>query len=158
MIDALLGSVLGLAGRAIPEVLSWLDKKNERKHELLMQNAALEFEKVRGAQKMLEIGAQSDQAWNTGAIEALKEGIRAQGEKTGTWADIVSTLVRPVITFWFMFLYSFAKVAVFWGAIDDGVAWTEAYKLIWTEGDLALWAAILNFWFLGRVFDKIRGR
>ena len=26
----------------------------------------------------------------------------------------------------------------------------------WTEADQALWAGVLNFWFLGRVFDKVR--
>ncbi|MCT9070798.1 DUF2793 domain-containing protein [Cupriavidus gilardii] len=26
----------------------------------------------------------------------------------------------------------------------------------WTEADQALWAGVLNFWFLGRVFDRVR--
>ena len=26
----------------------------------------------------------------------------------------------------------------------------------WTEADQALWAEVLNFWFLGRIFDRVR--
>ena len=46
--------------------------QGERGHELAMQDKALEFEKLRGAQRMSEIGAAADGAWNTGAIETLR--------------------------------------------------------------------------------------
>ena len=77
MIETLLGGLMGGAFRLAPELLKWLDRKGERGHELAMQDKALEFEKLRGAQA-------------------------------------------------------------------------------WTEADQALWAGVLNFWFLGRVFDRIR--
>jgi hypothetical protein len=83
MIETLLGGLLGGAFRLAPEVLKWLDRKGERGHELAMQDKALEFEKIRGAQRMAEIGASAEAAWNTGAIEALREAVRTQGEKTG---------------------------------------------------------------------------
>ena len=57
MIETLLGGLLGGAFRLAPEVLKWLDRKGERGHELAMQDKAIEFEKLRGAQRMSEIGA-----------------------------------------------------------------------------------------------------
>ena len=75
MIETLLGGLLGGAFRLAPEILKWMDRKGERSHELAMQDKALEFEKLRGAQRMGEIGAAADAAWNTGAIEALKEAV-----------------------------------------------------------------------------------
>jgi hypothetical protein len=57
MIETLLGGLLGGAFRLAPEILKWLDRKGERGHELAMQDKALEFEKLRGAQRMAEIGA-----------------------------------------------------------------------------------------------------
>ena len=99
MIETLLGGLLGGAFRLAPEFLKWLDRKGERGHELAMQDKALEFEKIRGAQRMAEIGSQADAAWNTGAIEALRDAVRTQGEKTGVWwADALSSSVRPIIT------------------------------------------------------------
>jgi hypothetical protein len=38
----------------------------------------------------------------------------------------------------------------------DGCARGTAVLHAWTEADQALWAGVLNFWFLGRVFDKVR--
>ena len=157
MIETLLGSLLGGLFRLAPEVLKWIDKKGERGHELAMQDKALEFEKLRGAQRMSEIGAGADAAWNVGAIETLREAVRTQGEKTGVrWADALSSSVRPVITYWFMALYCAAKTATVAAALTGGAGWGVAILYAWTEADQALWAGVLNFWFLGRVFDRVR--
>ena len=157
MIETLLGGLLGGAFRLTPEVLKWFDRQGERVHELAMQDKALEFEKLRGAQRMSEIGAAADGAWNTGAIETLRDAVRTQGEKTGVvWADALSSTVRPVITYWFMALYCAAKTAAFAAALSAGADWGTAVLHAWTEADQALWAGVLNFWFLGRVFDKVR--
>ena len=157
MIETLLGGLLGGAFRLAPEVLKWLDRKGERGHELAMQDKALEFEKIRGAQRMAEIGESADAAWNTGAIEALRDAVRTQGEKTGVgWADALSSSVRPVVTYWFMALYCAAKTAAFAAAINGGALWSVAVVHAWTDADQALWAGVLNFWFLGRVFDRMR--
>jgi len=157
MIETLLGGLLGGAFRLAPEILKWLDRQGERGHELAMQDKALEFEKLRGAQRMGEIGAAADAAWNTGAIEALKEAVRTQGEKTGVrWADALSSSVRPVITYWMMALYCAAKTAAFVAAVNTGTDWGSAVLHAWTDADQALWAGVLNFWFLGRVFDRVR--
>jgi hypothetical protein len=148
---------LGGVFRLAPEVLKWFDRKAERGHELAMQDKALEFEKLRGAQRMAEIGAAADAAWNTGAIDALKEAVAAQGHRSGVrWADALSASVRPVITYWFMGLYCAAKTAAFAAAVTAGAGWGEAILHAWTEADQALWAGVLNFWFLGRVFDRVR--
>ena len=157
MIETLLGGLLGGAFRLAPEILKWLDRKGERGHELAMQDKAIEFEKLRGAQRMAEIGAAADAAWNTGAINALKEAVAAQGHQSGVrWADALSASVRPVITYWFMGLYCAAKTAAFAAALTAGAGWGEAILHAWTDADQALWAGVLNFWFLGRVFDRVR--
>ena len=157
MIETLLGGLLGGAFRLAPELLKWIDRKGERGHELAMQDKALEFEKLRGSQKMAEIAASADTAWNVGALEALKESIMAQGRPSGVpWADALSTTVRPVITYWFMGLFCAVKTATFAAVVRGGADGASALQMAWTEADQALWAGVLNFWFLGRVFDKGR--
>ncbi len=157
MIETLLGGLLGGVFRLAPEILKWLDRKGERVHELAMQDKAVEFEKLRGAQRMAEIGASADAAWNTGAIEALKEAVAGQGRRSGiSWVDALSTSVRPVITYWFMAIYCSAKAAAFAAAVTAGATWGVAILIAWTDADQALWAGVLNFWFLGRVFDRMR--
>jgi hypothetical protein len=157
MIETLLGGLLGGAFRLAPELLKWLDRKSERGHELAMQDKALEFEKVRGASRMAEIGATADATWNTGAMDAFKEAVASQGRPSGVkWADALSTSVRPIITYWFMALYCAAKAAAFVAALNAGAGWGAAALAAWSEADQALWSGVLNFWFVGRVFDRAR--
>ena len=157
MIETLLGGLLGGVFRAVPEILKFFDAKNERGHELAMQDKALEFQKLKGDQRVEEISAQGQVSWDTGALEALKSSIAAQAIQTGIkWVDALSSSVRPTITYWFMLLFCLAKIAMFTGAIDAGASWIEAVNTIWTGADQALFAGILNFWFLGRVWDRIK--
>lgn len=51
----ILGSLLGGVFRLAPEVLKWMDKKNERGHELLMFSQQCQLEQLRGSQKLAEI-------------------------------------------------------------------------------------------------------
>ena len=157
MFETLLGGLLGGVFRIVPELLKWLDRKDERKHELAMQDKALEFQKLKGDQRIEEIEAQGQQAWNTGSLDALKEAISSQMRPSGIpWIDALSSTVRPVITYWFMALYCAAKGAIFVSAVNAGQAWWEAVKVSWTTDDMAIWAGIINFWFLSRVFERVK--
>jgi hypothetical protein len=157
MLETLLGGLLGGLFRLAPEVLKIFDRKNERAHELSMQDKALEYEKVKGSQKMNEIGAQAQADWNVGSLQALRDAISAQGTLTGIgWVDALSSSVRPIITYWFMALYCAAKAATFAAIFHSSGDWMVAAHATWTEADMALWAGIINFWFLGRVLDKAK--
>lgn len=157
MIETLIGGLLGGTLRLVPEILKWVDRKSERQHELAMQDKALEFEKLKGSQRMGEINSLGDALWDVGSVNAWRDAIRIQGEKTGiAWVNALSTSVRPMITYGLMALYSAAKFAAFMGAIAAGVDWTTAVLHAWTEADQALWSGVLNFWFIGRVFDRTR--
>jgi hypothetical protein len=81
------------------------------------------------------------------AIDALPDG----ADK-----DTLLALAEAQDTYWFMALYCAAKTAAFAAAVTAGAGWGTAVLHAWTEGDQALWAGVLNFWFLGRVFDRVR--
>lgn len=55
-----------------------------------------------------------------------------------------------------MGLYCAAKTAAFAAGVNAGAGWGDAILHAWTDADQALWAGVLNFWFLGRVFDRVR--
>ena len=52
----LFGTIFGGLFRLAPEVLKFLDRKNERQHELSMFNRQCELEQIRGEMKLAEIG------------------------------------------------------------------------------------------------------
>ena len=97
----ILGSIFGGIFRMAPEVLKWLDKKNERSHELLMFSRQCDLEQLRGQQKLAEIGAQREAAVDAGVMDAFNNAITQQAEMVkaaGGWVASLSASVRPLVT------------------------------------------------------------
>ncbi len=153
-IETILGGFVGGMLRLAPEVLSFLDKKNERKHELALGDqqyrvAELQFKEKREL-KDLDV----EQSQFVSAMEALKEGIKAQAVTTGIkWVDAFSALVRPAITAWIFALYSTVKLAALYVAMQTQSA-AEAILAIWGPEDMGMLSAVVMFWFVGRVWKN----
>jgi len=154
MIETIFGGLVGGAFRLAPEVLKWLDRKGERKHELAMQDKQLEFQRLTGAQKIEEAQIQYD----TTALDTLKEAIKGQETPSGIkWVDALSKLMRPLITFqWVIVLYPLVILSGFLLAVEAGVPPLEALQGVFGEPEKALVGAITNFWFLDRILARAR--
>lgn len=151
------GSVLGGVFRLVPEFLKAFDRKNERTHELAMFQEQCKLEAQRGAQKMAEIGAQHQADLDVGVIGAFKSAIEQQTEMTkaaGGWAAALSASVRPVITYWVLFIWSFLHVWYAYNAWYAGSAPIEVFKTMMTADFAALVAGTLNYWFLDRTLAR----
>lgn len=155
IIESLLGSLLGGAFRLAPEVLSFFDKKNERAHELAMLDKNIALDAQQAQEKQAELGIQADMTRMAAGIAALGEALKGQFQSSGIkLIDALNVSVRPVVTYAFFLLYVLVKVGVYVAAIHAGSGWLDAVKPTWTEADMALFSGIINFYFLGRVFDK----
>lgn len=153
-----LGGVLGGVFRLAPEVLKWLDKKNERAHELAMFDRQCQLEQQRGAQRLQEIGAQRDMAVDTAVLDALKGAIDQQTrmvEATAKgWVASLSASVRPVVTYWVLFLWSFIHAWFAFTAWANGAAPVEVFKTMMSADFAALVAGTINYWFMDRTLAK----
>ena len=155
MIETLLGSLLGGVFRIVPEVMKMLDAKNEREHEAKMLEKEMEFAKIKGEIHMREVEATMTMA----ELDAMTVAIKEQGETSraaGAFVAAISALVRPLVTYWFVVLYSLVKIASMLMALGDGANWKEVLVSSWTNDDMALLMMILTFWFVGRVWDRTR--
>lgn len=158
VLESILGGVLGTLSRLAPEVLGFLDKKNERKHELALGDqqyrvAELQF-RSQAAIKDLEV----EQAQFTSAMSALQESIKSQGTQTGIkFIDGLTALVRPTITFWIFTLYSLVKIAALGIALETQKL-AEAVLSVWGPDDAAMLSTVIMFWFVGRVWDRKQPR
>ena len=153
----LLGSIFGGIFRMAPEVLKWLDKKNERSHELNMFKFQCDLEAQRGAQKLAEIGAQREAAIDVGVMDAFNNAITQQAEMVkaaGGWVASLSASVRPVVTYWVLFVWSFIHVWFAWNAWLAGAPATEVFKTMMTPDFSALLSGTINYWFLDRTLSK----
>jgi hypothetical protein len=143
--STLLGGILGGVARFVPELLKFFDRKGERKHELAMLDKQIEVDKVRSA-----AAADATQAAQfTEALAALKSAYETQAIKSGnTMLDGIAILVRPTVTYVIFAMWVVVKLASL-REFTTLNAW-------WGDADQAMLSAILNFWFLGRVFDKVK--
>jgi hypothetical protein len=151
------GSLIGGVFRLAPEVLKWLDKKNERQHELAMFQRQCELEAQRGQQKLAEIGAQREAAIDVGVMDAFNAAIQQQTEMVkaaGGWVASLSASVRPVVTYWILFIWSFVHVWFAWNAWLTGAPSAEVFKTMMSPDFSALVAGTLNYWFLDRTLAK----
>ena len=154
----ILGSLLGGLFRLAPEVLKWMDKKNERLHELSMFKLQCELESQRGQQKLLEIGAQREADVDVGVMGAFKSAIEQQTELvkaagSGFIASL-SASVRPVITYWILALWSFVHVWLAYNSWTIGMPPLEVFKAMMSADFAALVAGTINYWFLDRTLSK----
>lgn len=150
--EPLIGGAIGALARLAPEVLKFLDRKNERKHELAVGSQQMELIKVQGHMKLDSDRIQADSAQLVAGLEAIKEGYASQ--KTGfKFADTVSALVRPGVTYLVVGFWALVKVAAY-AQLSDTLTWDVAVQTLWGDNDWALFAGIINFWFLSRVFEK----
>ncbi len=149
----LLGSVFGGLFRLAPEVLKWLDRKDERSHELRMFSLQTDLEKMRGEYKMEEKYVDFSKA----NIDAIGEAFKQQAEadkKAYKWVASISALVRPGIT-WLLFgLYTAVKIVSILYAINSGLPAMTIMQEVWTADDFSMLMMILTFWFLGRSIEK----
>ena len=153
----ILGSIFGGIFRMAPEVLKFFDKKNERQHELLMFSRQCELETLRGQQKLAEIGAQREAAIDVGVMDAFQSAIEQQAtmvKAAGGWAASLSAAVRPVVTYWVLFVWSFIHVWFAWNAWITGAPPVEVFKIMMSPDFSALLAGTINFWFLDRTLAK----
>jgi len=155
MLETLLGGVFGGLLRLAPEVFKLFDRANERKHELAMLSAEMEFAKVRGEIAMRQTESQMTMA----EVEAIGQAFKEQSDTAkaaGSMVAAISAMVRPTVTYMFLGLYALVKVAAFLIAIEQGGNWKEVLTTMWGSDDLAVFNMIISFWFVGRVYERNR--
>ena len=152
--SSILGGLLGGAFRLVPELFKFLDAKNERAHELAMQDKQLEFAKLQGQNKIQEAQIQQE----TVDIGALRDVLVAQATPTGfKFIDAMNSSVRPFMTYLLLCLYISVKYTIGYALYRSGADGLTIARTLYTPDDQALFWGIANFWFLDRVI-KARSR
>lgn len=163
LLETAVGGALGGLLRLAPEVMKVWDRGNERKHELALLDKNTAAEAARATAGLREKELSADSAQVVAGIEALKEAIAGQATQTGIkWVDAMNQTVRPILTYGIAAPYAIGKMLVFLLLVGSGV-WhgglsaaevKSAIDATYTGADMAILSGVLNFWFLGRVFDK----
>lgn len=156
----ILGFIFGGLFRLAPELLKWMDKKDERKHELDMINANMKADQLRAEQILKQIDAEADVILGKAEMDAIIAATKAQGQKSGVkWIDGFNSLLRPLIAFWWVIvLYSGALVVQFYALVwkfHESVP--TAVLTVFGEQEKAIALSIIGFVFVDRSIRKGSG-
>ena len=153
MFTTLLSGIAGGLLRLAPEFLKLWDRKNERVHEYQMAQLQKELMQIQGDYRLREADYQVEATQLSAYLEAHKEqGLTARA--AGRFVAGISALVRPVVTYWFVGMYSAVKIASMVRAYQLDADWKEMLISCWTVDDFNILVMILAFWFVGRVWER----
>jgi len=147
------GGLLDGVMRFAPEVLKFFSSKRDQAHELAMLDREMQFATLRGEQEM----RRADAAMSIAELAAMGEALKEQGEtarSAGWFVAALSALVRPIVTYWFVILFSTVKIVGMSMAIDAGSDWKEVVLQSWTVEDMSMFSMIISFWFVSRSISK----
>ena len=157
ILETLLGSALGSVARLVPEVLAWLDKKDERKHELALLDKNLEADKFRADHQIGMVHAESDAAMNLADLNGLIEVAGKQTEvKSGVrWIDGFNALIRPLLAFqWLILLWPLVIVFKAYILNRSGAAAAQYLDVVFGPDEKTMAASIAAFWLVDRALRK----
>lgn len=160
MVETLLGTIFGGLFRLAPEILKWLDKKDERKHELSMLDLQIKADELRGKIAIDTINAQVEGQIGVAEVDAIIEATKAQATKSGVrWVDAVNSLMRPLITFWWVLvLYSVSMGVQYYLLLKNEFSAGTAVLMVFGPDEKTIAASIISFWFVDRSLRKRYGR
>ena len=157
----LLSTLVSFLAGGLPKLLDLFQDRQDKKHELLLLQAAKERElemAERGyiAQQRLEEIKTEQVAIQASISEraALMNHDIEIGKGASTWVINLRALVRPLITYGMFLLLCAVDGFGFYYAIKTGVSFADAMALLWDEETQIIWSSIVAFHFGSQAFKK----
>ncbi|MCE3005880.1 MAG: hypothetical protein ACK5WQ_03195 [Alphaproteobacteria bacterium] len=156
---AFLSAFLGFASSILPEFFKQRQDARDKAHELalLEKQAALESERA-----AVDLDKSIQAALAAQAV-AVQESYRADvAANKASWVSAYSASVRPTITYAFFLLYALVKFSQFWLLLHPSLPWqtsqtiAAALAAIWNDEDIAIFSAVIAFWFGDRMLRHRR--
>lgn len=158
MLETLIGTVVGGAFRLAPEILKWIDRKDERKHEATMFDKNLAADKLKAESGQALATIEANKAISLQEIQAIIEATKAQAQQSGIkWVDGFNSLIRPLLALqWLILLWPGIIVTGFVISVQHGTPTLEALAAFFGQDEKAMAASIASFWLVDRSLRKPR--
>lgn len=154
----ILGGLLGLITSALPEAFRWLRARQDQAHEIRMTELQIEAQAATAQQRLEEVRVESERALGEAMSREQVALIEAQRPTGIRWIDALSASVRPLVTYAFVAMYASVKIAQYNTLFNERVAmtWSEAIATLWTGEDMAVFMAVISYWFGARALARHR--
>ena len=149
---SLLSSMIGFFGAMVPELLSFVKDREDKKHELKVLDLQLKQQAEGHSERLEEIRLQSESTEMQGLYQTYSTGIH--------WVDALNGTVRPVMAYSFFLLYGITKIFLISSLPDFTVNTPLGMWLpfVWGDEDQAIFSGIISFYFGQRAFQKMRNK
>lgn len=147
---SLISSMLGFIGAMVPELISFLKDREDKKHELKILDLQLKQQAQGSSERLEEIRIQGDSEEMRALYQTYATGIH--------WVDALNGTVRPVLAYSFFLLYGVTKLIML-ASMPEITANTPLgawLPMIWGEEDQAIFSGIISFYFGQRAFQKMK--
>jgi FtsZ-binding cell division protein ZapB len=165
---ALLSALLGFVSSAVPDLLKLFRDGKDRAHEITLLQMQMEYDRERRNIVANEKAAARDErleaiSMQSMVLEQAALNDRLKDNLTGIhWVDALAGSVRPILTYAFFGLYFLVKCAQFHLLLNPALSLQNAMTLaqamvaLWTEEDIAIFSAVIAFWFGQRAMTKTK--
>jgi hypothetical protein len=144
----LISTIFGVLSSLLPNIVNIFQKKLDYAHEIELTKIKMDAARE-GLVLQLEVE-------NSKADVAEGESVRKHDidiEYKGFWGSLRAS-IRPVITYAFFFLFCGIKIAAFVVLVQRNATPTELLTLVWDSETMAIFSAIVGFWFGSRSIEK----
>jgi ABC-type multidrug transport system fused ATPase/permease subunit len=157
----LLSTIVSFLAGGLPKILDFFQDRGDKAHELEIMRLQIERETEMAKlgfqvqERIAEI--QAEQAYVDAQVTE-KKALYAHdveiGRGASQWVVNLRASVRPVITYAMFGMLAFINVWGAWYAWDQGVPFSEALSILWTEDTQILFASVISFWFGSQAFGR----
>ncbi len=160
---ALLSTLVGFISSAAPEFIRMFTDSRDRSHEIALLKLQMAYEEKNLGRERAARLEEIQLAAATRESELLNARPGTAANVTGIhWVDALAGSVRPVLTYAFFLLYFLVKCGQYHVMMSPALPWlssmsaAEALVSLWTEEDIAIFSAVIGFWFGNRTMLKAR--
>lgn len=144
----LISTIFGVLSGLLPNVIKIFEKKLDYKHEIELTKIKMDAAREGLVLQLQVEGLKAD----TAEGESLRKH-DSDIEYTGFWGALRAS-IRPTITYAFFILFCGIKIAAFVVLVQRGATPTELLSLVWDSETMAIFSAIIGFWFGSRAIEK----
>jgi hypothetical protein len=151
MLLALLSPLLGAAVNLLPNILGYFERQQANKHEIELTKLKLDV-----AIQTAQLGIDLEEA-KADAQEGQSLRTHDSTLDGGKFINALRASIRPVITYVFFALFVAIKVSAAYVMLSNGADVPTMLNAVWDEETIALFGAIMGFWFGSRTIERLSG-
>ncbi len=145
---ALISTILGLLSSILPNIVKIYEKKQDLKHEIELTKL-----RIAAAERNVELTTVAEVAK---ADVSEGDSLRDHDSLLSghSYFDALRASIRPVITYVFFLLFIGIKITVLVIMVNRGVDADKIVNIIWDQETMAIFSAIIGFWFGSRMLKS----